>query len=94
MRPENKLWRSLVRVEKVCGDDVHVVIPSFNPHEVVKIDLGIIPERHSHKLLEPNAHFFANVNIGTEKSENLVIEFIEIAEKPRGEYAKYLTGES
>jgi len=94
MRPEDKLWRSLVRVEKVCGDYVRVVIPSFNPHKSVKIDLGIIPEQHRHRLLEPNTRFFANVNIGTEKSEDLVIEFIEMAEKPRGKYAKYLIGGS
>ena len=93
MSPEKRLWRSLVRVEKVCGDCIDVVIPSFNPHEVVKIGIDVIPELHRHRLSEPNAHFFANVNIGAEKSEDLVIQFLEIAVRPRGKYQKYLVGD-
>lgn len=62
-----KLWRALLRVEKIDYENVHFIIPAWNSHTSVpvkkeKIPNDIIPTLHINKRLH------AKVNIGCDST--------------------------
>lgn len=82
-----KPWRTLVRIEEVDSSRVYVVIPGWNPNEIVSLPLVMFPKV---KEVVPGTRFFAKVNTGADQQEELYFTDFEIIEKPRGEYAKFL----
>ncbi len=87
---DRKAYRTLVRIEEIDKERgiVFAVIPAWNPDQVVRIPLKLIPE--SLLSTEPIIRLFADVNIGAQGDEDLYFENFTIAEKPRGTYAKLL----
>jgi hypothetical protein len=90
---DRRPWRTLVEIEEVNRDSkppmVYVLIPGWNPDEVVRFPLVIFPENLQQRVV-PAAHFFAKVNIGATHYNELYFENFEATEKPRGKYAKFL----
>lgn len=84
-------WRTLIRIEDVDLEKsiVYVVIPGWNPFDVVRLPLSLFPEEQREKVV-PSARFFAKVNTGASHHEELYFEEFEIAEKPQGKYAKLI----
>lgn len=69
-RKESKLWRTLIRVERVAGREVHVVLPGWDSKQVVKVKLSQIPEPIKSSLKE-GKRLHARVNIGADKATEL-----------------------
>ncbi|MCK5057333.1 MAG: hypothetical protein KAT34_11795 [Candidatus Aminicenantes bacterium] len=87
---DRRAWRTLIRIEEIDKDVgiAFAYIPAWNPDEVVRIPLKLIPEELLAK--EPIFRLFAYVNIGAKNYEDLYFEKFEIADKPRGKYARLL----
>ena len=68
-----KSYRTLIRVEEVSDDRtpyVYVVVPAWNPAEVVRLLLTDLPENVRPKV-SPDARLYATVNLGAEAYEDL-----------------------
>lgn len=87
---DRKAWRTLIRFEGIDKKEgiAFAIIPAWNPDLVVRIPLKLIPKELI--LNEPVFRLFAYVNIGAKYDEDLYFEKFEIANKPRGKYAKLL----
>jgi hypothetical protein len=71
--PSRKVYRTLVRVEEVSNERikyVYVVVPAWNPSEVVRMFLEDIPKAIRRKV-KPEARLYATVNLGAESYEEL-----------------------
>jgi hypothetical protein len=68
-------WRTVVRVADVQRDRslLDVVVPGWNPHEVVRLRMDEIPSRLQ-AALAPEKRLTAHVNIGAETQEELFFE--------------------
>jgi hypothetical protein len=69
-------WRTLVRVEDVSDDRtpyVYIVVPSWNPDEVVRLPLNDIPEA-VRPSVRPDARLYARINLGAETYEDLFFQ--------------------
>ena len=86
---ERKAWRTLVRFEEIDKNEeiAFAIIPAWNPDEVVRIPLKLIPNA---LVIKPIFRLFADVNIGAKNGEDLYFKNFEIADKPRGKYARLL----
>lgn len=72
-QPSRLLSRTLVRVEETDKENVYVVLPGWNPEEVVRLTRrAISPEVHSY--LQAGARLHAKVNIGAERQEELYFD--------------------
>jgi hypothetical protein len=91
--PERKPWRTLVRVEDISRESkialVNAVIPAWNPNQVVRFPLDLV-DRKYHEIVNTGIRFFAQVNIGAVRQDDLFFEKFELAEKPRGNYANLI----
>jgi hypothetical protein len=86
---DRKAWRTLVRFEGIDKKEgiAFAIIPAWDTDLVVRIPLKLIPG----KLLIDKLIFrlIAHVNIGAKNHEDLYFENFDIADKPRGKYAKF-----
>lgn len=86
---DRRAWRTLIRFEGIDKNEgiAFAIIPAWNPDLVVRIPLKLIPE----ELLinDPIFRLTAHVNIGAKCHEDLYFENFDIADKPRGKYAKF-----
>ena len=87
--PERMPHRVLIRITEVHDRDINVVIPSWNHKISISIPHQQIPSS-LREYIKPGERLIAYVNIGAKESEQIFIENIQAAEKPRGEYAKFL----
>ena len=75
----------LIRITHVTSESgeqvVDVIVPGWNPWRAVRLPVSLIPD-DLHSKVEPEAAFFAKVNIGTEKAEDLYFKEFELAEEP------------
>lgn len=71
--PERFASRTLVRVEDIDKDNVDVILPGWNPQEVVRLSLQTI-NRDVRSLLKVGARLHAHVNIGAERQEELYFD--------------------
>lgn len=62
-QPELKTYRQLVRIERVSGKDVFVVVPGLSPRDVFKVPRAIFPKSWRLVLLSKGNRFFAQVNM-------------------------------
>ena len=70
-RDRIKSYRSLIRIVERTENEIIVVIPGWDPYVSVAIPIEGVPE--SILALMPVARCHAQVNIGAEKREDLVI---------------------
>jgi len=73
--PSRRPWRTIVRVHDADHERgfVHVFLPSWNPHEGLRLRIqDLPPDVHTH--LRAGCRMFAHVNIGAEKSEDLFFD--------------------
>jgi hypothetical protein len=74
--PSRRAWRTLIRVEDVSEDRtpyVYVVVPSWNPNEVIRLPLNDIPNP-VRVAVKPDARIYAYVNLGAETYEELFFQ--------------------
>ena len=67
---KTKIWRTLLRIEDIDESYVYLVIPAWEPKEVVRLRLDDIPD-HIQKCFGQQARLHARVNIGAESAEHL-----------------------
>lgn len=88
-----KPWRTIIRIEEIDREYkqamVYALVPAWNPRKIVKFPFSLIPE-NLHQTLELEPHLFAKVNIGANHHDELYFTEFEAAEKPGGEYARFL----
>jgi hypothetical protein len=89
--PDRKPWRTLIRIEDIdrVRAMVYALVPGWDPRNIVKFPLSLIAENLQPNL-ETETHLFAKVNIGAAHHNELYFTEFEVAEKPGGEYAKFL----
>jgi len=87
-----KPWRTLIRIEKVDSERAmaYIVIPGWNPNEIVSLPLVMFPEVQRKEVVA-GARFFVKVNTGADHQDELYFSDFELIEKPRGDYAKFLS---
>jgi len=75
VQPSKRLWRALVRVDAISDDEKHlfITIPSWDSTKQLCIEAGSIRNVDVLTLMEPGSRFYASVNIGAERSEDLII---------------------
>lgn len=76
--------RSLIRIidlRSESDDDViDAIVPSWNPHQAVRFPKSLIGSLQDHAA--PGERFFAQVNLGAEKAEDLFFCDFELAPEP------------
>lgn len=87
--PERKPRRTLVRIEEVYKNSLNVIVPAWDYKTAISIPTTMIPVK-LRKNLSPGRRFFAYVNTGASIIDQLYFERFELAEDPKGEYAKFL----
>jgi len=65
-----KPWRTLVRIEEVEDRVVFLVVPGWNPKEVIRLALGDLPAEIAHSV-KPGMRLHAQVNLGATRHEDL-----------------------
>jgi len=83
--PLKKLYTSLIKVENIGEDNnsqfIEAVIINWNPHQIVRLPVSLIPDNIKEKL-DRDVWLLAQVNIGAGKAEDLFFENIELAPEP------------
>ena len=75
-RPSRYPSRTLVRVEDMDQDNAYVVLPGWNPQEVIRLTLrAISPDVRAY--VKVGARLHAHVNIGAERQEELYFDLWE-----------------
>jgi len=82
---ERKPQRVLLRIEDTDSSFAYVIVPSWDPDTGLKLPLTLFPAHLGH--IDPGMRFFAIVNIGALKNEDLFFDGFEIAEEPGNSYA-------
>lgn len=77
--------RVLLRIEDVDQSFAYVIIPSWDPNTGLKLPRSVFPTHLA--SIERNMRFFAAVNIGALRSEDLFLERFEVAQEPGDSYA-------
>lgn len=72
--PSRRAWRALIYIDNFDEHYVYMDIPSWNPHEVIRWKKEIIPVDIQNLIEKNQEYFYAYVNIGAEKSEELYIK--------------------
>lgn len=78
---ERKPWRTLIRVEDIdeARENAFLIIPAWdapNGENGIKIPMSMIPTKFQTSL-SPKTRFYARVNLGTSKHEDLYIKDFE-----------------
>ena len=77
--------RVLLRIEDVDPSFAYVIIPSWDPNTGLRLPREMFPSHLGN--VQRNMRFFAAVNIGALRSEDLFLERFEVAEEPGDSYA-------
>jgi hypothetical protein len=82
--------KSLCRIIDINNQDVYVVVPSWCSEASFKLPSSYFDKFNKEDVFV-GTRFFANVNIGAERYEDVVIgSLLHILEKPQGKYAEFL----
>ncbi len=78
--PSRRSWRTLIDVEDVdeTRQIAYVLIPGWDPHQVVSVPLAILPPHIKKQEIKKQRWFHAKVNIGAENMAELYFERWEI----------------
>jgi len=83
--PAKRLYKSLIKVENVSGDNgsqfIEAVVINWDPHQIVRLPVALIPDDVKEKL-DRDVWLFAHVNVGAKKAEDLLFEDIVLAPEP------------
>jgi len=81
-----KTYRTLIRIVSIDYDlkNIEAIIPAWNPHKAVLIPFSIVPV-NIQGFLKKELRLIAFVNIGAEKSDDLLFERFELAIQPDDE---------
>jgi CheY-like chemotaxis protein len=75
--PSRQPVKTIVRIENVDQDQkppiVYVVVPAWNPRQVVRFPIDVIDPR-LHTYVAPDSRFFAQVNLGAEDQFDLFFD--------------------
>lgn len=68
-----KHYRTLIRIESYdsVSETIKVIIPGWNPHEIVEFSTKNIPEIVISKIKDGYVHFHCNVILAADKAEDL-----------------------
>lgn len=90
---ERKTTRTLVRIEDIEPSIqvplIYIAIPAWDPDKVVKLPMAIFPKNLLKQII-PGNRFYAEVNIGAERHDELFFENFVVAKPLSDEYAKLL----
>jgi hypothetical protein len=75
-RPSRYPSRTLIRIEDVDQDNAYVVVPGWNPQEVIRLALRAISS-DVRAYIKVGARLHAHVNIGAERQEELYFDLWE-----------------
>ena len=66
-------YRTLIRVEAydIAGETIKVIIPGWNPHEIVEFQTKDIPEIVLTRIKEGYVHFHCHIFLAADKAEEL-----------------------
>lgn len=67
---ERRVWRSLIRIDSFDKDHIYVIIPSWDPNEVISLNTEDLPVEIKN-VIEPDKRLHAKVNIGCESANDL-----------------------
>lgn len=70
IRTDRKGWRTLLRVDYIDESNIYVLIPGWNPNDIVMLNKTDLP-KHIIEEIRPESRLHAVVNIGTEYSKDL-----------------------
>ncbi len=84
--PTKKLYTSIIRVEDIRNEDgnrvIDAVIINWNPHQVVRIPMSLLPANLQEKLNQ-DTRLLAKVNVGVSRAEDLIFEDFKLAPEPK-----------
>ncbi len=77
---QRRPWRTIIQIEEVDWktNTVVALVPGWNPDVKVRLPLDLI-DRQLHGRVESGRHFFARINIGAEREEDLFFGDFELA---------------
>lgn len=82
---DRKAIRQLLRVESVTKEDgfpvADVIIPGWRENQAVRLPIELFPLR-LRKRVRPDSRFFAYVNTGAHRAEDLFFDRFEVADDP------------
>lgn len=70
VRDDRKGWRALLRVDSDDDTHIFVLIPAWNPNEIVMLNKADLPDNII-AIAKPDKRLHAVINIGTESSNDL-----------------------
>lgn len=82
---DRKGYKSLFRIENIDEKRKYafIIIPAWDSKETIRLPF----EFFNNRPVKIGDRFYARINIGTEKQEEIYIDNIEFLEKPKGDYA-------
>jgi hypothetical protein len=88
--PSKRLYTSLIKIENIREEEhakfIEAVIMNWNPHQIVRLPIALIPDSIQGKL-ERDVWLLAHVNVGAQTAEDLFFEDIELAPEPHDKLA-------
>lgn len=85
---DRKGYKSLFRIENLDEKRrvAFIIIPSWDSQETIRLPFEVFAKKN----LEIGERFYATINLGAEKQEDLFIDSIYLANKPTGKYANFI----
>jgi hypothetical protein len=69
-QPNRRPWRAMIRVVRIEDNNLWVVLPGWDSEQEIQINKNAFPKK-IHKLIKPEARFFAKVNTGADTQSEL-----------------------
>jgi len=78
-----EMHRTLVRVQDLKRGVLEAIIPGWDPHQVIYLNLNELPSEAVSKIKEGYKYFYAKVNLSADDADNLIIDYLGIGPKPK-----------
>ena len=87
---DRKSWKTLFRIEDLDTqrEFAFIIIPSWDSKQTIRLPFEIFGNLKDY--INIGERFYAQVNIGAEKQEDLFFTDIELPKKPKGKYADFI----
>jgi len=82
MREAGRTWRTLIRIELLTDTTVTVVVPGWNPRDVVELPVHHVPLHVRNTIDSLPFRCDAKVNLGADTARQLRFETWELAKTP------------
>jgi hypothetical protein len=70
IKPQRKLWRTLVRIDSIDKNHIYIVIPGWDRNEIISLNIEDLPTDVKANI-QPDLRLHAKANIGTESPNDL-----------------------